>query len=324
MAFIREPEERIFDSSMNDAWKQFEEAVAALLQALDPSAKVSHDQQIADLDTGLPRQRDVWVETSFGGHFAIEILVSCKRKKSKISQQDMDAFIGELRSSGAHKGVLYSYSGFTKPALSKAEKLGISCCILHKNSPPQLPEVLAFTAYHFLEQPQLVIDPAPAPPGHTWSHILELPALHDDGQRPAIEALAALFHADDESMRTRLSELPPPQRIVEVGVAIEGLPVRLVLQTHWVAHRAKMESWLVDGSYSLTDRDFKGSLSTPSVDMWSSNPGPGWEPIDADHFDGAKNVTAFVRMIGDIAAGLRAWATNNNQKIYRSTEEPPL
>lgn len=305
---------------MAEAWKQFEQSVAALLSALDPSAKVSHDKQIPDLDTGSPRQRDVWIETSFGGHFPIRILVSCKRKTAKINQQDMDAFIGELRSSGAHKGVLYSYSGYTKTALAKAERVGISCCILYKESPPQIPELLAFTAFHLSEQLKLSIDPAPIAPGLRWKEIIELPSSLADGSVPAADALAKLFHADDDALRDRLFERPPPGRIVELLVQLpgDGQPARLILESSWLIHRAKIESWCVNGSYSITDKDFKGSFATPAVDTWSSDPGPGWELIDPQQAADIKNVASFIRCITDVATGLRGWALQNDQVIMRS------
>jgi hypothetical protein len=64
-------------------------------------------------------------------YFPLKILVSCKKYKRKLDQQDIDAFNGELISSGAHKGVIYSYSGFNKYAIEKCKVLGISCCKLY-------------------------------------------------------------------------------------------------------------------------------------------------------------------------------------------------
>lgn len=80
--------------------------MAGFLQALDPSARVIRDVMTPDRETSLPRQRDVWIETTFGGHLPLTILVSCKRTKAKISQQEMDAFRGELMASSASLGVL--------------------------------------------------------------------------------------------------------------------------------------------------------------------------------------------------------------------------
>src|SRR5690606_22733487 len=93
---------------LDEDWRSFETAVAAFLAALDPKARVTHDVRLPDRHTGRSRQRDVIVETKFGAHLPLRILVSCKRHKRKLSSSDVDAFNGELQSSGAQKGVLYT------------------------------------------------------------------------------------------------------------------------------------------------------------------------------------------------------------------------
>ncbi|MBI2150580.1 MAG: restriction endonuclease [Acidobacteria bacterium] len=80
----------------------------------------------------------------------MKLLISCKRYKRKLNQQDIDAFNGELLSSGAHKGIIYSYSGFGKNAVEKAQKIGICCCTLYKDQAPEIPEILKFHAYCFI------------------------------------------------------------------------------------------------------------------------------------------------------------------------------
>lgn len=297
---------------METEWRDFEAAVATFLAALDPLSRVSHDVQLPDADTGAPRQRDVWIETSFGGHIPIKILVSCKRKKAKVNQQDMDAFIGELQSAGARKGVLYSHSGFTKHALAKAAKQQISCCILYRGRKTVLPEVLDFIAYYLAENVQLALLPVPPGPVPEWKRVIELPALGDGAGRAAIDVLADLFRADEGALRERIAEIPPPVRHVEASVLLPGAdsPSRLLLTSRWVVHRAKLECWLVDGSYSVIDGDFKGRFSTPSIDTWSSDPGPGWERIDEADMASARSFSAIYRTAPDVATGVRAWAAD--------------
>ena len=298
---------------MSDDWLEFERAVADFLAALDPASTVTHDAQTPDLDTGLMRQRDVWIETSFGGNLAIRILVSCKRKKSKISKQDMDGFAGELRGSGAHKGVLYSYSGFTAPALAKAKRLGISCCLLLSGRAPELPAVLSFSAYHFSEQARLVLQPPPEGRSPSWREILELPSVDELSQgRRAVDMLADLFQADDAELNARIARIPPPYRMVEVSVLLPGAkqPTRLILQSDWVVHRARMDSWLMNGSYSITDENFRGSFATPAIDTWSHEPGPGWERIDIGEVESIGLVASFFRLAVDVGEKLERWAAD--------------
>lgn len=131
-------------------WRLFEEAVARFLSALDSSAHVVHNAAIPDTDIGDLRQRDVWIETKVLSHFDVKILVSCKKWGRKLDVQDVDAFIGEWKSSGAHIGVIYSFSAFTEPALRKAKTKGISCCRLISGNTPELPESIVIPSYCFL------------------------------------------------------------------------------------------------------------------------------------------------------------------------------
>ena len=117
-------------------WENFERAVAAIVKALTHGARVTHNARLPNMHTGRLRQRDVWIEASMGP-FSIKMLVSCQRPKRKIDEQDIDAFIGELWSSGAHKVVLYSLMGFTTLAVEKARSQAISCCKLCRNEPAE-------------------------------------------------------------------------------------------------------------------------------------------------------------------------------------------
>lgn len=294
---------------MTPAWLKFEEAIATFLAALAPGAKVIHNKSIPDRDTGVPRQRDVWIETSFGGHFAIKILVSCKRLKRKLDSQHIDAFIGELRSSGANKGVIYSMSGFTRPALDKAEKLGISCCVLLVDAPPPIPEILLFDAYHLSERFRLVADGLTGP--LDWLAMLNADSIYNGQEMPAHEALARLFADDLAALRDALGSMTIPRREVMVTLAAEECapPLRLGVRSEWVAHRARIEAWLVSGSYSFSERDFQGSFATPAIDTWSLHPGPGWKPVDLDAIEGG-NMFRFYQMLGDIGPRLAEMAEN--------------
>jgi len=132
---------------MDTGWKEFEVAVADFLKAADPNNNVNHNVYLPDKHTKKRRQRDVFLETNLCGFLPIKVLISCKKYKRKLNQQDIDAFYGELISSGAHKGVIYSYSGFNKNAVEKCKVLEISCCKLYHYQPADLPEVLLFDYY---------------------------------------------------------------------------------------------------------------------------------------------------------------------------------
>jgi hypothetical protein len=262
-------------------WRRFEEAVASFLQALDPSAKVTHDVTTADRETGLPRQRDVWIETTFGGHLPLTILVSCKRTKAKISQQEMDAFRGELMASSASLGVLYSAVGFTVPAITKATKLGIACCMLLEDCPADLPGMLRFDGYCFRERVRLTLRGDPNAFA-TMSELFDL-AVDDDGARSTVIArLLRHYEAAKPDINGRASWGLPPTWSAAIEVSADGslVPLQIQLDAAWRTFRSRREAWLVNGSYCFNNEDFKGSYSTPAVDRLSDHPGPGWEEID--------------------------------------------
>lgn len=274
----------------NPSWKQFELAVAAFCAALAPSAKVVHDATTLDLDTGLPRQRDVWIETNFGGHFSIRILVSCKRYKRRLTIQQLDAFAGELGSSGAHKGVIYSSSGFTEGALKKAERRGISCCMLFENTPPTIPDMIAFEAYCLREKPLLIAEGVTGEVN--WSEILNAEGVVDGEVVTAYQGLSKLYDADFPAFKNAITLQITPIRYCSLTLKTNSDigPIKLSLKSEWVIYRARMEAWLVNGSYSITDRDFKGNFSTPVIDTWSEHPGPGWEPIGSDEITAGNTI----------------------------------
>jgi hypothetical protein len=307
-------------------WEAFEVAVAAFLQALEPDANVTQNIHLPDKDTGTPRQRDVWIETTYGGHLPILILVSCKRETTKLDQQDMDAFVGELRSSGAHLGVLYSYSGYTKTALKKARVLGICCCSLYENEPPDVPDVLTFSALCFAERCRLTLR------GNANSSISTMNELFDrrisqSDHRSVMEVLIERHDTNRREMLTQVGTLKPYPSIwysrVEVRLEDGQIPVTIELEGSWNVYEAKNESWLVNGSYSFINRDFKGSVTTPAIDRLGSHPGPGWERVETDTVPVRRNVLSILLYGPDVAAHLREYCARRSPTSFISEMTPP-
>lgn len=271
-------------------WQQFEEGVAALGRALDPDAVVQHDVHLPDRHTRRPRQRDVWIEARICKLFPVAVLVSCKRWKRKLHQGDLDAFAGELASSSAHKGVIYSYSGFTEPALEKAGELGICCCRLYQDEPPELPEHLWFEVYCCSQQVKIGLGDFRAEDWEqlkTYGDVLSL-SVDDEGKKQVRDELQQAFRAAERQavsdLRTR-TEWPPDLfgAAIDVGspTGDRGRPFRVELIAKWTWYRAKLEAYVLDGSYSFTGDEFIGRMATPFIDLWSPNPGSGWELLDA-------------------------------------------
>jgi hypothetical protein len=289
-------------------WQVFEVAVAAFLAALSPDARVRQDIKTPDLQTGRPRQRDVWIDIPFGGLFALTVLVSCKRKRRPLSQQDIDAFHGELANSGANKGVLYAYGGFTQPALEKARRLGIVCCRLYQNQAPDLPEHLPFKAYAFRERLHISFGATPPPDPPEIVELLDTEICDEDGAEGAlIDVLAARFRKAGDAAMAEKARFAP---IWSVGAAIDSpldeREVRIVLASGWSVYRARAEAWLLNGSYAVTEGAFAGAFSTPWIDRENADPGPGWERIEAAEVDERSVRLVVFCYRGDTAGELRA------------------
>jgi len=300
-------------------WREFEIAVAQFLQTLDPASRVIHDLKQPDGDTGHSRQRDVWIETRFGGHIPIKILVSCKRKKAKLSQQDIDAFRGELLSSNAGMGILYSFSGFTKPALEKAERLGISCCRLYFEQAPDLPSVLKFQALYCREQHRLRSFGGGIPSVGRMADLMATKLDLDGAVRTVAEHLVERYDQERPDV-SKLGIAVPDDWSVSLNLEdFRGYgSVTVSLDGRFRIFRASFDSWLVSGSYSFANEDFKGSVSTPFIDRFSDHPGPGWQEISRDEVACSINQMNMIAFGGVTANTIQTYAENLD-KGHRSS-----
>jgi hypothetical protein len=297
-------------SAANSQWEEFEKAVAAFVKALTPNAVVKHSPRLPDKHTGHPRQRDVWVEAMVG-MFPVKILISCKRLKRKIDEQDMDAFWGELLSSGAHKGVIYAFSGFTTPALAKAKILSVSCCKLYMNSPAELPDSLVFAYYCCGQSWQLRLNSEAI--GHwgtaTFDEVFSLRNESGD-PKTVLEMLLAGFVEGEQKVVRGVPETGgfPEDWATSVEISARSNkfpPLRITLQGKWKIYRAKVEAHLLNGSYSFTEDSFVGSQTSPTIDTQGPNPGPGWELITDRPKTLPPNVGVIILQGGNLREGIQ-------------------
>ena len=277
-------------NTKNPDWKNFELAVSKMLSALAPNASITHDATLPDVDTGEPRQRDIWVTTTVLDHFQIKILVSCKRYKRKLDQQHVDAFIGEMLSSGAHKGVIYSYSGFSKNAIKKATVKGISCCKLFQNEKPEIPSQLMFDAY--LRTPILIftayrLNPDEGLP-ETYGELFD--TLVPEHPTPlctttirAIDLIERTYYKKRTLIREESIESGnvPPEWEEPIMIKHQGIDsIYIRIGGAWDIFKGKIEGFLLDGSYSFTDNNFVGKQYYPSISEHGPNPGSHWKKIN--------------------------------------------
>lgn len=284
------------------AWREYEKAVAAFVQAMDSAAKVTHDARLPDAHTGSPRQRDVWVEGRLCGLFPIRVLISCKRQKAKLDEQDIDHFNGELLSSRANKGVIYSFSGFNDKAVAKAKELGISCMQLVKDAPPPIPDLISFPqaycCYPRLSA-SLLWKEDPGSALGTWDDLLSRqssPGSDDEtvAQYLAAEYLKARHRIMDEPEADTALPLNWSFEVTYDNESTPAVRARIRLSLTWDVYQANIDAYIANGTYSLTERAFYGNVTSPSVDTWSAVPGPGWTRIpDRPKNTGGRFVFAF-------------------------------
>ena len=261
-------------------WKQFELAVAQFIKAIGGDANVTHDAHVPDAHTGYPRQRDIWVEWSLGGHFPAKALISCKYWKTPLNEQDIDHFNGEFISSRAQVGIIYSREGFNRPAILKAKALGFHCCKLYRNEAPELPEILNLgLAFHFRPQFRLQISATAKSLGlKYWKDVFAIRV----GENLVIDLLAKEFdnfqHCNKLEAQWEMAK-KGYKSVVSINVN-SAVPLEVGIECRYKPYQAKIEYTMIEGSYNVTASKFLGSEASPWIDMHNTHPGPGWNEIE--------------------------------------------
>lgn len=114
--------------------KDFEKEVALFfgrLLADDRVSVVSKNEFIASPD-GV-RQIDVLVRTNVAGEELLTV-IECKDLKAPANVMVVDALHSKMQDINANKGIIASRSGFSRTAIQKAKRLGISLCTIDKAS----------------------------------------------------------------------------------------------------------------------------------------------------------------------------------------------
>lgn len=294
---------------MSNEGRKFERDVWNFVKALDPSAKVLFNHKILDKDTGTPRQVDAWISSKYGGHIPISILVSCKNRKRKLDITHIESFASEVRSTRASTGVIYSSSGFTKPAIEKATAYGLSCCRLFRNKPGELPKSLVFWQYVCYPRVKVAIPNTEIKKLierniESWSDLLTIRTTESNSLID--EIVQELSKREEWCIRQNRNNkdcVVPQAWWAEYTVSLEEDPLfkfKLRLIGRWEIYRAKLEYYIIDGSYCYSNKSFVGSIATPTLDTQSSHPGPGWELIERDKIFSSPIQGAFIFVHGNI------------------------
>lgn len=102
----------------------YEGLVGLVAAALHPTASIEVGEWVEGPDGA--REIDVSVRGEIEGKHAF-ILIECKDWKKDVGIAEIDALDSKRGDVGADKTIIVSNSGFTKPALLKAQRVGIMC-----------------------------------------------------------------------------------------------------------------------------------------------------------------------------------------------------
>ena len=280
----------------NPEWLDYERTVYNFLKSIDPNIDIKHNVLIPDIDTGYSRQRDIVITVAIAEIFKTTIMISCKNKSRKLSEQDIDAFIGELRSSGAQKGAIFSKVGFTKNAVEKCKKLSISCCQVFDNGKIILPkEITFFSAYCYYPNIKLRINKFEDTDNiiKTWHDFFY---LRDEDQNTVIEHISISIKDNIQKVISENQGKPSSFIIASELLVDKPHKVNALFETlvRFRIFAARQSFILGNGIYEYTDKKYVGDFYTPVIDRFSENPGEGWEEIDEKNIYQKQIDTSFI------------------------------
>lgn len=309
---------------MTKVGEEYEKAVYDFVKTLDTNAKVMFNYYVPDRDTEKPRQCDVWIDAKFGNFFPLSFYVSCKEYNRKIDQHKIESFFGEMYSRRATNGVIFSKLGFSKPAIEKAEKLGISCCRLFQNEPTDIKSILLFS--HYACYPSIVLEL------HGIKDIQNIEIWNDlfnveiDGKK-VVDYINETYSIDQSRMLDKANKFAEFPKDWEDDIKIyehnSNKEVKIKIVGKWRLYTARQEAVLYNGSYCYNGSGaFRGSFTGPPIDTQGDNPGPAWALITEKGSKLPENRIVFCPYITEIKRQLIEkignkpinWATNNTTK----------
>ena len=136
-----------FKEPINLTPRQFELAVKDILDAAS-GGLTSYESKHLEKFVASDGEYEIDVTTRFNA-LGVEflVLVECKHHKRKVERQDVQVLHARLDSIGAHKGMIFSTSGFQSGAIDYADEHGIALAYLvdgksnwfTKSAGPQVP-----------------------------------------------------------------------------------------------------------------------------------------------------------------------------------------
>jgi len=102
-------------------WREYEHYVFGTLRQRFPNSRILPNTKLPGLKSGRSRQIDMLVEFNIGGCL-IRIAFDCKCYGRKVDVKHVESFLGMLEDIRVSQGVLVTTKGYTKTALSRAQR----------------------------------------------------------------------------------------------------------------------------------------------------------------------------------------------------------
>ena len=160
----------------------FQKLIRMLTQLLGDNAVVEESKMLTDLVSGEPREVDIYAEGTFAGH-TVNIGIECRGHQRKQGSGWVEQMHSKHERLPTNLLILLSSSGFTGPAIAKANSYGIKTIAPTQADSDLATEVLAslgVTAWHITDARLSVSANVPT----EWLERNAHAVAQDDGQIP--------------------------------------------------------------------------------------------------------------------------------------------
>ncbi len=106
--------------------EEFEKQVFEWVRACPEASAAEVEHQAMVKGQGGEYRIDIKIRFTIMGGAILELYVECKHQKRAVERDEVILLEGKLRDTGAHKGMLFSTSGFQKGAIEYATAHGIA------------------------------------------------------------------------------------------------------------------------------------------------------------------------------------------------------
>jgi hypothetical protein len=266
----------------------FERQIEKYFKDAFPDASVEFSKKVKDVHTGRKRQADVWVEATQLGGSKVKVLVSCKDHKRPLGVGAVETFVGEVESLGADAGVLWSRSGFRKPAVEKAKAKNIACCRIFDNAVLEKPNTifaLVYAAVPVFWVSLMPLQPMRGKRQYLWKEILSLQG-DVSGMRGNISEILSFLQMKLYTAATDQDPLVPGKTAHRklswtFDVTAPRVPSgNLTIAIDWLWFIGESNVLTAQGATIETERAFKGKVTLPGVPVDGTMVDGNWRLVD--------------------------------------------